>query len=114
MLLHERRRGSRQDRKEKAATRAFRPTACRKPASEPLQATPPRVLMPMPRAAVLAALDSASVQLTPNPAFPLTLRSALTPRTAEPSCSRMPSPEPGMVRYIVRIVLCPNLAETSR
>src|SRR5882762_1143146 len=71
----------------------------------PVQATPPRVLVPIPSTTVLATLDSASVQLRPNPAFPVTLPLGVAPRTAEPSCSRMPSPEPGTVAVLFWIVL---------
>src|SRR6267143_4296416 len=108
MLLHERGgRGSRQrSAKEKGPRRgpSVLPPAG-SPLQNPVQATPPRVLMPMPRAAVLAALDSGSIQLTPNPAFPLTLPLGVAPRTAEPSWSRMPSPEPGTVAVLFWIVL---------
>src|SRR5437899_2668110 len=95
MLLHERAGGRRErSAKEKGPRRGpFRPTACREAALQnPVQATPPRVLMPMPRARVLATLDSRSVQLTPNPSFWVTLLLGVMPRTAEPRWSWMPSP----------------------
>src|SRR6266513_25817 len=117
MLLHDTDGGGGKIRKRKGPHRGpFRPTACREAALQnPVQATPPLALMPMPRAAVLATLDSRSVQLTPNPSFWVTLLLGVMPRTAEPRWSWMPSPAmtvpgtaPGMALlfWIVLFPIC--------
>ena len=113
MLLHERAAGAAGKRK-RPATRAL--PYHRLPGvalQNPVQATPPRVLVPMPSKTVLTALDSRSMQLTPNPAFPLTLLFGFgaMPRTAEPSWSRIPSPVPGTEALLFWIVLFPICAD---
>src|SRR5436190_1215259 len=64
-------------------------------------ATPPSVLGPMPSTPVLSTLDSPSVQLRPNPAFPVTLPIGAAPRSPDPKTSRMPSPPGGTLFWIV-------------
>src|SRR6266571_5303183 len=89
--------------------RATRAAAARRAAvvQKPVQlaATPPSALPPMPSKAVLITLDSPSLQARPNPAFPVMLPVGAVAKRLDPKTSRMPSPIPGPIARLFRIVV---------